>query len=230
MRSPKPVRTLLSALFLLVALCSGLDLKANEPDDRVSLTNRRFAMTILPHVSFRDADLPSVLRYLKRKAEQESQGALKIPFILELPADFKPRYEITLEANALPYSEVLRYVADQAGVRLSQENGAVYVRPDTARPSSALPQEQKPSVPKPVTTQEQVLTGALGKPAETVAAGDNIHRNTAGDIQPEKSGYIPRRGLNGFAEGKTQFDVNCARTGLCPSANCGCAACTCSKR
>ena len=76
-------------------------LPAAEPDDRVSLINRRFASVVLSRVSFHDADLVSVLDYLKRKAEKESNGALNMPFVLELPRDFKPRYELTLDVHSI---------------------------------------------------------------------------------------------------------------------------------
>jgi len=196
----------------------------------VVLINRRFAMVILSRVSFRDADLVGVLEYLKRKAEQESQGALKMPFILELPADFRPRYELTLEANSVPYAEALRYVAELAGVRFSQESGAVVVRPDTlvAPTLAAKPSEKERPVGSTRPDPRQGLTGPLGKPAEAATGAVNVHRSITGKVQPEKSGIVLRRGLNGYPEEQTRFDVNCPHTGACPSATCGCSICTCA--
>ena len=228
MRPVTTLRAFVSSLLLLVLSLGNGRSRATEPDDRVSLINRRFSMVILPRVSFRDADLVSVLGYLKRKAEQESNGTLKMPFILDLPADFKPRYELTLDVSAVPYGEALRYVADLAGVRFSQENGAVVVRSDTAGAASrALDQEKERPASTPLPAKDKALTGPLGKPAETAGGGGNLHRTTDGVVQPEKSGYIPRRALNGYPEALKRLDVNCPHSGPCPTATCGCSICTC---
>lgn len=228
MRLSTTLRAIVVSL-LLGAFCLALGkARAAEPDGRVSLVNRRFSMLILPRVSFRDADLVSVLGYLRRKAEQESNGALKMPFILDLPADFKPRFELTLDVNAVPYGEALRYVGELAGVRFSQENGAVVVRPDTTGPASgALVKKQELVASTPLPAKDKALTGPLGKSAETVGGAGNVHRNTDGTVQPEKNGYIPRRALNGYPETLRRLDVNCPHLGGCPSAVCGCNICTC---
>lgn len=228
MRPPAILRAIVLSLLLVVLCLANGRLQAAEPDDRVSLTNRRFSMVILPRVSFRDADFVSVLKYLKRKAEQESNGTLKMPFILDLPADFKPRYELTLDVSTVPYGEALRYVAELAGVRFSQENGAIVVRPDTSGATSrALTQEKERAPSTPLPAKDKTLTGPLGKAAETVGGGGNLHRTTDGVVQPEKSGYIPRRALSGYPEVQKRLDVNCPHLGPCPTAGCGCSICTC---
>jgi len=58
---------------------------------------RRLESLILPEVKFRDADFIGALRYLQKKARQQSNGATQVPFVVDLPEDFKPRYELTLE-------------------------------------------------------------------------------------------------------------------------------------
>ncbi|HSI12165.1 MAG TPA: hypothetical protein VK961_08980 [Chthoniobacter sp.] len=231
MRSATTLRAIVLSLLLgLLCLADGR-LQAAEPDDRVSLINRRFSTVILPRVSFRDADFVGVLEYLKRKAEQESNGALKMPFILALPADFIPRYELTLDMGGVPYGEALRYVAELAGVRMSQENGAIVVRPDTSTATPrALAQEKERPASTPLPAKDKALTGPLGKPVEAAGGGGNLHRATDGAVQPEKSGYIPRRGLNGYPEAQKRFDVNCRNSGACPSAVCGCNICTCGMK
>jgi len=226
-----PWRTIILISLLVASHPWSASLSGTEPDDRVSLINRRFASVVLSRVSFHDADLTSVLEYLKRKAEVESNGTLKMPFVLELPPDFKPRYELTLDVRAMPYAQTLRYLAELAGVRLSQENGVVVVRPDTGgTPLSIPPPEKERPASKPLPYKEQILTGPLGKPAEAVGGGNNLYRNTAGTLQPDKSGYVPRRELNGFPETKKGLDVNCPHLGTCPSSTCGCTICTCAAR
>jgi hypothetical protein len=225
------LRAIVSALLFVGVLVVGVALRAGDSGDRVSVINRRFVSVILPRVSFRDADLVGALEYLKRKAEEESNGALKMPFVLELPPYFRPRYELTLDVHSVPYAEALRYLAELSGVRFSQENGAVFVRPDTVDPAppTSTPAKKWP-VATPSPSKEQILTGTLGKPAEAVRGGGNVYRSIAGAVQPDKSGFIPRRGLNGFSEGKEGLDLNCPHLGKCPSGTCGCSICACATR
>jgi hypothetical protein len=149
--------------------------------------------------------------------------------VLDLPADFNPRYELTLDVAAVPFSEALRYLGELAGVQFSQEAGAVVARVAGANPTPLRPlEEEKPPAASPPLPKG--LTGVLAKPPEAVAAGTNIHRSTAGTIQPEKSGYVPHRSLSGWSTavaGQKGLGVNCAHSSPCPSGACGCGICCC---
>jgi hypothetical protein len=231
MSAPRHLHAIVSMLLFVGPLFLGGAMRAEDSDDRVSVTNRRFTSLVLPRVSFRDADLIGALQYLKRKAAEESNGALTMPFVLELPRDFRPRYELSLDMRSIPYAKALHYLGELAGVRFSQENGAVFVRPDNSGPAPPpLAPEKERAASTPFPAKDLALTGKLGKPAEPTLAGKNTYRSTDGTLQVDKSGFIPRRELNGFPAALKNLDVDCARRGVCPSGACGCSVCTCRTR
>lgn len=234
----------LSLLFLAL-LCSGADSQPWEPNWRVAPIRFQLANLSLSHVSFRDADLVGALRYLQRKAEEQSRGALKVAFVLDLPADFKPRYELSLDASSIPFAEALRYLGEQAGLQFSQVGEVIHVRREGQEPTP--PPLTAESGPRSATTPipgknpsslsasakpGSVAEGTLGKPAEAIGGGGNVYRNTSGEVQPDKSGFVPRRGLNGYSDTPSMrgFDVNCARPQDCKVKACGCNFCSCAKR
>ena len=223
------MRAAISIPLLIALLFASIELRAAEPNWRVSLLNPQLAALVLPRVRFRDADLIGTLQYLRRKADEQSHGALQVSFVLDLPADFKPRYELTLDVAAVPFSEALRYVGELSGVQFSQESGVVFVRPEGSGPAPPpLPEEKK----RPVVSSapSKAVPDALAKPAEAVAVGNNLHRNMTGEVQPDKSGYIPHRSLSGFSESdatKKGMEVNCPHLATCPAGVCGCGICCC---
>jgi hypothetical protein len=197
---------------------------------------------LLPRVTFRDGDLIGVLRYMQQKAEQQSRGAIKVSFVLDLPADFKPRYELSLDLTSVPFAEALRYLGEEAGLQFSQSGNAIFVRREGPAPTpppltdADSPKAVPASTPKPSRTARGLpdaqlkpsgVTGALGKPASTATGSNNAYRNMNGDFQPDKSGTVPRRELNGFPAKWKALDLNCARPAVCPGGECGCNVCSC---
>jgi len=76
---------------------------SQEPADR------RLQWLMIPQVTFRDASLESVLDHFRRKADEASGGAVQVCFKLELPADFRPRYALTLDVRGMPFLAALGY-------------------------------------------------------------------------------------------------------------------------
>lgn len=177
---------------------------------------------------FRDVDLIGALKYLRQKAARESDGKVQIPFVVDLPQDFQPRFELTLDLHSVPCSEALRYLGELAGIEFTITPDAVIAHLGQSASRSASQKAEKPT-PK-ATPAKAGLTGVLGKPAEPTAGGHNTYRSTSGVIQPEKSGYLPNRSLNGVfttADPTGRRDINCIRSAPCPAAACGCGICCC---
>lgn len=223
-------RSILLMVFLLLAVPQ--DSRADTPAGPRPLP-LLLGRLILPEVKFRDADLSGALGYMRRKAEVSSAGKWRVPFVLDLPEDFQPRFELSLDLKAVPFAEALRYLGEQAGVEFSAEDGVVYVRRlGTASAAHAAAQKGKKAFPAS-TAPTRGLAGPLAKAPEAVTGGNNVHRSTAGEVQADRSGYIPRRNLGGWSvekDSRNATGVNCVRPEKCPGGDCGCFACACRKR
>lgn len=189
---------------------------------------RQLESLILPVVRFRDADLVGALRYLGQKSAEQSEQKVRVSFSLDLPKGFETRNELTLDLNRVPAMEALRYLGEQAGVEFYFEGERILVQKlGSASARTKLPREVRPKAIAP-----KGLSGNLAKPAQSTYAGDNVHRSTGGDIQAEKSGYIPRRSMSGWStnlDPKNVFGVNCLSHSMCKVGNCGCHWCACKK-
>jgi hypothetical protein len=96
-------------------------------------TGTRAALTrlVVPKVDFRDATLSSVLDFLKQKGDQLSQGSVAINFVLGID-EATQNTKITLTLNNAPFSEILRYIGELAGVQFVYEPYAIVVKPKGA--------------------------------------------------------------------------------------------------
>jgi hypothetical protein len=174
---------------------------ASQPPDK------RIGALFLPQVNFREADFAGALEYFRRKAEQQSGGTLKLVFAQDLPKDFRPKHELTLELNNIPFTVALNYLGELAGVQFAIEGTTITAKTGEApHPKDApLPQDTPSSVKG---------SGALAKPAAPATAGNNVYRTTDGVIQGDKSGYVPHRTMGGWS---TAHDPNNKITVNCPN-------------
>src|SRR4030095_13121586 len=115
----------------------------------------------LPQVNFRDADIGGALEYLRRKADQASGGTLKLTFVQDLPEDFRPKNELSLDLREVPFIVALNYVGELAGVQFAIEGTRITARAGTAPPPKYAPLSR--DAPSNVRG-----SGALLKPAEPV--------------------------------------------------------------
>ncbi len=179
----------------------------------------RIAALVLPRVNFREADFASSLEYFRRKAEQQSNGALKLTFKRDVPEDFRPQHELSLDLTNVPFMVALNYFGELAGVHFTIDGAAITAKAGAApRPQYApLGQEAPSSVQG---------SGALVKPAAPASGGKNTYRKTDGTIQPDKSGFIPHRSMGGWSikqDPDNVKSVNCsAGTPCTPFCKCLC--------
>jgi hypothetical protein len=194
---------------------------------------RKLETQIIPEVRFQNADFTDALHYLQLQALASSDNPVQVPFIVRLPADFKTRYELTLDLKEIPFWEALRHLGGQAGVEFSIAKNSVLIRPIGAE-SAAKPAEL---VVIPAPDPGKGLKGLLGKPARPFgAAGGNNHYAMSGEIQPQRSGNQKHRNLSGWSvedDPGNVYSMNCVDiaackvhrgSGPCP---CGCFACAC---
>jgi hypothetical protein len=220
-------------LLLTGAWLAGSPAWADEPPVFKPPLQRQLESQILPVVRIHDAEFTEALVYLQMQALAASQNAVRVPFVVQLPVDFQPRYELTLDLKAVPFWEALGQLGRQAGVECSIVKGAVTIRPASAA-AKATVRTLLPAPAAPDPRQERA--GRLGETAKPFGAGNKNHYNTAGVIQPERSGYIPHRSLSGWSiesDPGNRMSVNCVNITKCKAhpggspCPCGCTVCGC---
>jgi hypothetical protein len=233
----KPLRTM--PIKFLIGLVIGCLLAGGHAlgDEKFVIKpplQRKLESLVLPEFRYSDTDFMDALLYLQKKAQTAPQSAMRVPFVVQLPADFKPRHELTLELKSVSFWGVLRHLCGQAGVEFSIEREAVAIRP--LRTASAAPATVRTEIPAPAEPAPgRGLAGPLGKPAQPFATGDNVHRAMSGEIQPEKSGSGKHRNLNGWSVADDPWNktsMNCidlakCKAGRCETDGCGCHICSC---
>ena len=236
-RTNKPATTLVA--LVIGTLLAGGPARAQELPTFKTALQRQLESRILPEVRFEDAEFMDALAYLQMQALTSSGNAVRVPFVVQLPADFEPRYELTLHLKAVPFWEALRHLGGQAGVEFAIAGDSV-----TARPVRAAAPEQamvRTMIPPPAPVIPARMTGRLGTPAKPFGrGGNNNHYSSSGVLQPLRSGTVKNRNLSGWSvevDPGNRFSMNCidiakckayqahgGKTPLCP---CGCFACAC---
>ena len=195
---------------------------------------------ILPEVRFQDADFTEALHYLQLQALASSQDTLKVPFLVQLPADFKPRYHLTLDLKAIPFWEALRHLGGQAGVEFSIAKNSVLIRP--ASVESAAKPVVTTAIPAPevhVPSSKKLPTLLAKKATPFGSPGGNNHYATSGEPQPQRSGNKKHRNLSGWSmeqDPGNNYSMNCIDFNACKAYRgggekcpCGCFACACQR-
>jgi hypothetical protein len=222
-------------------LLAGWAALAGEPLVLKPPLQRQLEAQILPEVRFHNADLTDALMYLQLQALTSSQNAMRVPFVVQLPADFKPRHELTLHLKAIPFWEALRHLGGQAGVEFTIAKDSVRVRPlGEASAAKVAVRTVIPAPAPPSAVPGERLKGRLGKPARPFGApGGKNHYTTAGELQPQRSGNQKHRNLSGWsveADPGNQYSMNCIDFAACKAYRgegvkcpCGCLACACQR-
>ncbi|MEP6670566.1 MAG: hypothetical protein ABJF10_15505 [Chthoniobacter sp.] len=176
------------------------------PPPSFSAAARTAAELILPRVEFRDATLPAALAFLEAAARAVDPRKTGVNVVLDIPPELRDT-RITLSLTNLPFGEALRYAATQANLVVVEESYALVVTlPDGTQPPRP---DQQPLPGEPASPDMSQWKSRLDK--RTQAASPGAARDLSGDIQPEKSGYIPRRSMGGFPSSldpNNQLDTN----------------------
>ena len=107
---------------------------AETKSGRSGVLEKQLSALIIPKVEFREATFGTALNYLRTLAEKESEGKVKVSFVVQMPAAFVETQTVTLNVTNIPFTEVLRYLGDLAGVQFVIERYAIIVKERTGKP------------------------------------------------------------------------------------------------
>ena len=231
---------LLSSLIILLLTSLPAPAQQASPAFKHPL-QQKLETQILPEVRFENADFTDALHYLQLQALAASQNTMKVPFIVRLPADFKPRYHLTLDLKSIPFWEALRHLGGQAGVEFTIAKNSVLIRPASAE--SAAKPTITTNIPAPevhVASSKKLPTLLAKKARPFGSPGGNNHYATSGEPQPQRSGNKKHRNLSGWSveqDPGNGYGMNCVDLEACKAHRtlpdgrcaCGCFACACQR-
>lgn len=98
----------------------------------------------LPEVAFRDAEVATVIEYLKTESKKLTPDQAPINIVWLVPPDAKlPR--VTMQLRNISFEDVLRYVTQLVRLRYRIEEHAVVIKPrETPPPPPAPKPDAKP--------------------------------------------------------------------------------------
>jgi len=103
-------------------------INAQDKKDGSEQLEKQLKSLILAKVEFKDATFGSALEYLKQQAVKQSDGKIKVSFVVQLPADFADTQKVTLNLSNIPFIEALHYLCQLADVDYKVEKYAVIVK------------------------------------------------------------------------------------------------------
>jgi hypothetical protein len=100
---------------------------------------QQLAALIVPKVSLKDATVGSVFDYLRNTANKLSDGKVTANFVLKLPDEQVKTQTVTLSLTNMPFTEVVKYVAELANLDVQYQKYAVVVTPKGAPAPAPAP-------------------------------------------------------------------------------------------
>lgn len=110
-------------------------------------TQEALQKLILEKVDLREASLSEALEFLKQKGNQLGGGKVAINFVLQLDEQTQ-NAKVTIALQKVPFSEVLRYVGELAGVQFVYEPYAIVVKPKGGAQPAPTSTTEAPATPK----------------------------------------------------------------------------------
>ncbi len=93
---------------------------------RAGALESRADALMFPEIAFRETSLTSAVEYLRQATAKDPGGAINL---VELyPAEFGEETLITMSLNNVPFSAVLKYVAESAGVAVEYQDHAIVLK------------------------------------------------------------------------------------------------------
>ena len=105
---------------------------SQEKKDGTGVLEKQLNSLVLVKVDFKDATFGSALEYLKQQAAKQSEGKIKVNFVVLLPPEFVETQKVSLNLANIPFPQALHYLGELAGVDFKIENYAVSVRKKAA--------------------------------------------------------------------------------------------------
>ncbi len=94
---------------------------------------------LIPEVSFKNADLGTVLEYLRVKTEELSGGKVKANFVYNGPREDLKDKTVNFSLRSTPVTQILSYIGSQTGIRFTFEPYAVVGAPASEGSGSNQP-------------------------------------------------------------------------------------------
>jgi hypothetical protein len=92
---------------------------------------KRAAAVVIPSFDVKDASLSSILDYLPSATAEASNGAVTLNIVRLFTPEFGNESRVTLAIRNAPVTEILRYVAEAAGLKIQyQPHAAVLSKPE----------------------------------------------------------------------------------------------------
>jgi hypothetical protein len=104
----------------------------------------RLKQLVIPEVQLKEATFGSALDALKKKVADASGGKQSINFVVQLSPE-QQNTPVTLSLTGVPFTEVLRYVAEQVGAKVEYQKFAIVIKPA----GGAAPTSKPGEVPAP---------------------------------------------------------------------------------
>lgn len=98
---------------------------------------------IVPSVQFKEAELTAVLDAMRQQAAKLSDGRQNLNFVLQVP-EAQAKAPITLNLRNIPFTELMKYVGDMAGVNFVYDKYAIVVQPAGTAKADPAPANNTP--------------------------------------------------------------------------------------
>lgn len=106
---------------------------------RAGVLESRADALMFPEINFRDTSLTSAVEYLRQATAKEPGGAGGFNLVELYPKEFGEETLITMSLNNVPFSAVLKYVAESAGVEVSYQDHAIVLKKAEVVGESGIP-------------------------------------------------------------------------------------------
>lgn len=117
-------------------------IKAQEarrgPNPGVSL-EKQLAQVILPKVEFREASIGAAVEFLRQAVAKETGGKVAANFVLQMPEEQTKTQKVTLSLANVPFTEVVRYLAQMTSMAVQYDRFAITLRPTKPAAPVAAP-------------------------------------------------------------------------------------------
>jgi hypothetical protein len=113
-------------------------LRALEKTRKGTVTpEQQLAGIMVPKVNLKDATVGSVFEYLRSMSSKLSDGKVVANFVLKIPDEQIKTQTVTLSLSNVPFTEVVKFVAELANLSVEYQQHAVVVTPKSIAPAPA---------------------------------------------------------------------------------------------
>lgn len=101
-------------------------IRTQESKERGNKLAKQLESLVIPSVDIKEASFSSALEYLKQRAAAQNQS---VSFVSQMPNTEANEKTVTLAIRDAPFTEILRYICQQAHAEFEIEKYAVVIRP-----------------------------------------------------------------------------------------------------